>query len=141
MSADQLLSRFDGVRRTGPDRWLAKCPAHDDKKPSLAVRELDDGRILLHCFAGCAVEDVLAAVGLGWDSIMPPRAVGDHVKRERRPFNAHDVLAALETELTIATLVVLDIGNGKMPTGAERERLLLASRRIQSAIELAVDHG
>ena len=43
---------------TGRGRWLAKCPAHDNRKASLAIRQLDDGRILLHDFAGCHVEHV-----------------------------------------------------------------------------------
>lgn len=131
MSADLLLSKLEGVRRTGPGRWVARCSAHPDKNPSLNVREVEDGRVLVKCFAECDVESILSAVGLGWDAIMPPRAIDHHVKRERRPFNAHDVLVALETELTIASLAMLDIGKGKMPSDAERERLLLASRRIR----------
>jgi hypothetical protein len=62
VTAEVLLSRLDGVRQTGPDRWIARCPAHDDGRASLSLRELDDGRVLLHDFAGCAVEEVLAAV-------------------------------------------------------------------------------
>lgn len=141
MSVDTLLSGLEGVRHTGPARWLARCPAHADRHPSLAIRELDDGRVLAHCFSGCDVESILAAVGLDWSAIMPPRAVGDHVARERRPFNAHDVLVALKTELTIATLATLDIGSGKTLAEADRERLLLSSRRILSAIELAVENA
>ena len=45
MSADVLLSILEGVKRTGPGRWMARCPAHGDKSPSLSIRELDDGRV------------------------------------------------------------------------------------------------
>jgi hypothetical protein len=55
MTADALLHKLDGVRRTGTDRWIAKCPAHDDRRASLSIRELNDGRALLHDFAGCGV--------------------------------------------------------------------------------------
>lgn len=44
--------------------WQASCPAHDDKHPSLSVAEGGDGRCLVHCFAGCKTEDVVAALGL-----------------------------------------------------------------------------
>jgi hypothetical protein len=44
--------------------WRAKCPAHDDDRPSLSVREGDDGRALIHCHAGCTVEAVVEALGL-----------------------------------------------------------------------------
>ncbi|MDQ7041119.1 MAG: hypothetical protein Q9M35_09275 [Rhodothermus sp.] len=51
-----------GIRR----KWTARCPAHDDRNPSLSIAETTDGRILLHCFAGCLPEQVLQAVGLSW---------------------------------------------------------------------------
>jgi len=44
--------------------WVACCPAHDDRNPSLSVSEGKDGRALLHCFAGCSTESILAALGL-----------------------------------------------------------------------------
>ena len=48
-----LLSHLEGVRRVGKERFVACCPAHGDKHPSLAIRETYDGVLLLHCFAGC----------------------------------------------------------------------------------------
>ena len=57
-----VLSHFSNVRRSG-DGWVARCPAHEDKNPSLAIHERD-GKVLVHCHAGCATENVLAAVGL-----------------------------------------------------------------------------
>ncbi len=41
-----------------------RCPAHDDQKASLSITEADDGRVLLHCFAGCSVEKIVAKLGL-----------------------------------------------------------------------------
>jgi hypothetical protein len=71
MSADTLLSRLDGVKKTGPDRWLARCPAHEDRRASLSIREVDDGRTLVHCFALCRPEEVLAALGMDWSALPP----------------------------------------------------------------------
>ena len=59
----RLLDRLSGVRPTGPGRWIARCPAHEDRSPSLSIRDIDD-RVLVHCFAGCGVGDVLSSVGL-----------------------------------------------------------------------------
>ena len=67
---DSLLSRLAGVKKTGDGRYIAKCPAHSDKSPSLAITQVDE-KILLHCFAGCAVNDVLAAVGMELSDLFP----------------------------------------------------------------------
>lgn len=63
MSIDEILSRLDGVKG-GDGQWSACCPAHDDKRQSLSVGVGEDGKVLLHCHAGCAVEDIAAATGL-----------------------------------------------------------------------------
>ena len=89
-----LLEYLDGIRETGKGRYLARCPAHDDRNPSLSIRECDDGRVLLHCFAGCEVEDILSAVGLRFADIMPEHIRTDHRYKPQLPesFQAADRL-------------------------------------------------
>ena len=58
-----ILSRLSGVKQLGPDRWMAKCPAHNDEHPSLSIKVVED-KVLLHCFAGCKYQDILRALGL-----------------------------------------------------------------------------
>lgn len=77
-AAAKLLDRLQGVRQSGPGRWLAKCPAHEDRSPSLSVRELDDGTALIKCFGGCGAADVLAAVGLELKDLFPRRGRAGH---------------------------------------------------------------
>jgi len=62
-AADRILSRLAGVRRVGDRRWVSRCPAHDDRSPSLSVRQVHD-RVLIRCWAGCTAAEVVAAVGL-----------------------------------------------------------------------------
>lgn len=62
MSASELLSRLEGVRPVSGG-WMARCPAHDDRNPSLSVTERD-GKLLLRCHAGCETPAILAALGL-----------------------------------------------------------------------------
>lgn len=71
MSAQELIDRLDMVRG-GPTKWVARCPAHDDSSPSLSVKELRDGRVLVHCHAGCGATDVLDALGLDYGALFPP---------------------------------------------------------------------
>ena len=70
MSIETLISRLDGVKETGHGKYVARCPAHEDKSPSLAVREVDD-RVLIHCFAGCDVYAIVSAVGLEMSDLFP----------------------------------------------------------------------
>ncbi|GMQ82814.1 MAG: hypothetical protein BMS9Abin05_2277 [Rhodothermia bacterium] len=49
----------------------ARCPAHDDQTASLSVSEGTDGRVLLHCFAGCSFEDIMAALSLDVTAAFP----------------------------------------------------------------------
>ena len=132
MIADTLLSRLDSVRQTGADRWLGRCPAHDDTRPSLSIREIED-RVLVHCWAGCPVEDVISAVGLTFDDLYSKRTT-HRCKPERRPFPAADVLRALEREALIAAVAASNLANGIELTDADRARLLVASERISAAV-------
>jgi putative DNA primase/helicase len=66
-----LLGRLEGVRPAGPNSWVARCPAHDDRNPSLSV-SVKEGRVLIHCFAGCSPDAVLGAVGLTWKDLRAP---------------------------------------------------------------------
>jgi hypothetical protein len=63
MTLGEIASRLERVRWRGPDRFVARCPAHDDRSPSLSVRA-GDRRILMYCFAGCSVDDICRALGL-----------------------------------------------------------------------------
>ncbi|MBA2366470.1 MAG: hypothetical protein H0V77_08480 [Actinobacteria bacterium] len=57
-----VLDRLTGVRRSGKE-WTARCPAHEDRAPSLRVREGRNGQAVLHCFAGCSTPCVVSALG------------------------------------------------------------------------------
>lgn len=77
MSCDLLITRFEDVKKTGNRKWLGRCPSHGDKTPSLSIREETDGRVLVHGFGGCSVEEILSAVGLSFDDLYPPRPTRD----------------------------------------------------------------
>ena len=66
----QVLSRLQGVKRSGTG-YVALCPAHNDRHPSLSIDELSDGRVLLHCWAGCDTESIVSAIGLTMSDLFP----------------------------------------------------------------------
>jgi len=71
---ERLLAALDAhgchPRRSGAG-WTARCPSHEDRRPSLSVAEGDDGRALVRCFAGCPTEAVVSALGLRMSDLMP----------------------------------------------------------------------
>lgn len=139
---DRLLSSLDRVKRTGPNTWLASRPTREDKRPSLTIRELDDGRILLHDFGGDSTGEILAAIGLTFSDLYPPRAVDHHRKPERRPFPAADTLRAVAFESTIVALAGAAIVAGEPINQFDKDRLLVAVGRINDALTAAgVNHG
>ncbi len=58
-----FLAILHGVKEAQGGQFMALCPAHNDRKPSLSIKQLD-GKILVRCFAGCELTDILKPVGL-----------------------------------------------------------------------------
>ncbi len=142
-AADRLLDRLEGVRQTGAGRWIARCSAHEDRSPSLSIRETEDGTVLVHCFALCDIEAVLSAVGLTFSDLYPPRLDDHRRKPERRPFPAADILRALSHEALVVALAAEDLHRGEKLSDEDHDRLLVAEQRIRQGVELSegVQHG
>ena len=139
MSAATLLERLDKVRCTAPGRWTASCPAHDDRRPSLSIRELPDGRILMKCWAGCSIHEVVSAMGLEIHDLFPHKPDDSRSKDHRghRPCSALDVLNIMAFEAALVALYFTDRLHGYEPTVEEDDRLLLAYERLTAAAEVA----
>lgn len=76
MLIDDFLSSLDKVKPTGERSYAACCPAHDDHNPSLSISETTEGRILVHCHAGCTTASVLKAMNLAFADLEPPNSAG-----------------------------------------------------------------
>jgi hypothetical protein len=118
MSLGVLLERLQGVRRTGQAKWLARCPAHDDKNPSLSLAERN-GQPLLHCHSGCEPLAILEAVGLQWSDILPPLEREAH----QRPIQAVRNVAEerARAEIYLETLQRMVRYEQHRPTEAETQ--------------------
>ncbi len=80
MSFEDFLSRFQNVRQCGADAWMAACPAHEDTNASLSIKRGEDGRLVMHCFAGCSFSEILHALGME-----PKDAPGFQAKEQAKP--------------------------------------------------------
>ncbi len=132
-----LLDRLEGVREVAPGRWRAKCPAHEGHRPALAVTETADGTVLMHCFAGCSVAEVAAALDVNLADLFPHdgRDVPDaHRSRPvRHPFVAAQMLPALTLELFEVVVIAGAILRRGSMTATEHARLLRSVARIMDA--------
>ncbi len=129
---DLLLSRLERVRRTAPNRWVVACPAHQDRSPSLSVRETPGGTVLIRCFAGCDTQAVLDAVGLAFADLFPDN--GDHRPHSVPPgparIPASDLLLMLEQEALVVGLVGAYLVEQKPLSENDWQRLAQAVNRI-----------
>lgn len=133
MSAAALLDRLERVKQTAPGRWLAHCPAHADRSPSLSIRELDDGRVLLHDFGGCEVGDVLAAVGLAMSDLFPRRLTEHCYPASHSRIPARDLLEIISQEVSVVAIIAADVLANKTVNEADWQRFAKAAARIGRA--------
>jgi hypothetical protein len=134
MNINDFLSYFEKSYRSGKDEYQCLCPAHNDKTASLSIKNLPDERILIHCFAGCAANDILGAVGLTFDDIVPKR-LGDF-KPVSKPFNPYAVLKAISNETLLVALAGLEVANGKILPQEDKDRLMIAVNRLREAYQI-----
>ena len=136
MPADQLLERLDLVRPNGPDRWMARCPAHEDRGPSLSIREVD-GKVLLHCFgAGCSALEVVEAWGLTLSDLFdePPRE--SRGGRFQHGLRTRDALLLLRREAFVIAIASERIRARQALSDADMGRVTQAATRIAEVCEV-----
>jgi hypothetical protein len=94
-----ILSKFPDAKKTG-NGWQVKCPVHEDRNPSLSINTGNDGRVLLHCFAGCAPEAICSAVGVKMADLFPDggKSLPKSEERRQRP-DARQFNRGTEAEL------------------------------------------
>ena len=130
---ENILSRLSKVKgRNGA--YVACCPAHNDKSPSLAIREVEDGRILLKCFGGCSVQEIVGSIGMDIGELFPPDdKLSHHKPRVKNAFYATDLLRVIEFESVLVSVAASNVANGVKLTDNDRSRLRQAQERIIEA--------
>jgi hypothetical protein len=103
-----LLERVNNVQKTGT-RYTGRCPAHSDRQNSLSVGIGQDGRVLVHCFAGCEPERIVRALGLTMADLFPPseatirrNGAGRRKGGEGEPIPPDNTATAQRVGLTLA---------------------------------------
>jgi hypothetical protein len=111
---------------------MACCPAHEDKSPSMRVTQRD-GKILLHCMAGCVPDDILAAIGLRWSDLFDDQQQAAYnaavAQRTRLP-----AINQFEHERTIIRLAVYELKQGRTLSIEDQSRVKIAMERVRSTM-------
>lgn len=133
---NDLLNRLSKVKQTGSGKWVACCPAHEDRSPSLSIRQADD-KILIYCFAGCDVDDVVGSVGMSLSDLMP-ESVGYNNPYEGVPeYNKSELFDVMVGETAIFMVAARQIALGVPFSDVDTKRIRLAESRLDKVISLA----
>lgn len=133
MTAEALLSRLDRVKRTGQGKWQASCPAHQDRSPSLAVKEAEDGTVLIKCFAGCEVNEILGAIGMDASDLFPPRPENHTPAKGKPAFDAYQALRCLTDDGVVVLAAARMLLRGEPLADSDIDRLSKSVARFQEA--------
>lgn len=124
---EKVLNRLEKVKTTGRNKWMACCPAHDDRNPSLGIGEGNDGRVLLNCWAGCTAAEVVEAIGLELRDLFP-----DDGRYQGRPARKGPSRQAIEFERSIVAVAAALKQRGETLDEKNEARLDLARRRLEA---------
>lgn len=131
---DHILNRLDRVKSTGPGRWLACCPAHNDRHPSFTVRETEDNTILMKCWVGCSIDQILSALELEKKDLFPHRTEYLAQLKPHERWIPRDILACLADDLLRAYVYVTYTERGE-PIGEKAvEDLENIARRFWAVV-------
>lgn len=117
---EKVLSKLEKVKQVGSNQWKACCPGHDDKDPSLSLREAEDGKVLIHCWAGCTTAEIVAAIGLELRDLFPGES-----KPRQGPSNA-----AVKHERTVFQIGLSIQMQGGDLSDEDQARFYLAKQRL-----------
>lgn len=134
---EKVLNSLESSRMVSLDKWIAKCPAHDDRRPSLSLKVATDGKVLIHCWAGCSTPDVLYAMGLDFSDLFPNqnrRIRGHACGSLTRQFDFRDAFLGVAHEILVVRLILEQMHDGQAVKEEHKERLALAETRVSDAL-------
>lgn len=123
------------LKRTGAGAWVACCPHHEDRTPSLSIREGSDGRVLLHCHGGCSIDSVVGSMGLSLTDLFPQGE--QSAPRRHRALTHGQALAIIKFETLLVATAASNLAAGHTLKPEDLDRLLVAAARIEKAMQEA----
>ncbi|SDX38157.1 hypothetical protein [Nitrosomonas oligotropha] len=129
----EVASRLKGVIKRHNGGLLAFCPSHDDRKGrSLAVSLGREGQVLMHCFAGCSIHEITAAIDLNPSDLFI-RPNSKYEPQTRTYFNDWQIINALRHDALIVLIAARTMLTGKTLAESDVSALSSAVIRIHEA--------
>lgn len=129
-----VLSRLQDYRDRGNGKYIAKCPAHDDRSPSLSITEGRNGNAVMLCFAECSIDEICAALGLEVSDLFP-HTKSHHAPPQKVRMALTDAFHCLQYESTIVAIAADILANGRALNEEEHNRLRLAVNKLNAVNE------
>jgi hypothetical protein len=143
---EAVLPKLDGLRKTAADRWIAKCPAHEDRHPSLSIKACEDGTLLMKCRSRqCDLRDIVHAIGLelrdlfarrvtdrrrAYEHELAPWQFEGRSRKDKLPVS--DALQLIRLEMYVVLICANDMVRGVEITVQDLDRLGEAVCRIEN---------
>lgn len=144
-----LLSRLDGVKPAGPDRWRSYCPVHQiaphraGRGRSLTIALGDGGRTLINCKSCCSAHDIVTVVGLDLSALFPAHGAGHFARGNGGPNYWAGAAGAADALCDAA--IDLVTGGGSVFEVMERtsafKKVARAAMRTEAAVRKGAAHG
>lgn len=132
---DNLLSRLHHIKakkpnKTGCSQWQALCPSHPDKTPSLTITECADGTVLVKCWSGCTIDEIVKAIGLELKDLFVQQP--DNYTRQYQALNKKICPSkeAIEHEQLIIQIAQSHLKKSNVLTSTDHQRYQQAKKRL-----------
>jgi hypothetical protein len=135
-SASDILTHLQKVKRLGDGRYIALCPCHNDRNPSLGVTLKPDGKWLIRCFScGAKGIDVCNTLGIDPISLYPSNNNPRYEKQKRSGFSALQLMNAMEADLVRLLIIANDLNAIDALSDDDREFVSEVVIRINDGLQ------
>ena len=129
---ETFLGKLSGVKKYGQG-WRAICPVCGGKNNSkLSVKEGNTGAVLIKCFAGCEVDEIVGAVGMDLTDLFPPR---DSQGKPQRGAFRYEAVREMRGELGAAWILLAQIGRGGDVSARDRKSALRLAHKCSTLLQ------
>lgn len=128
-----FLDRLEAVRELPNGEYQARCPAHEDRSPSLSIALGEDDRILIYCFAGCSIDRICRSINFEMSNLFPRKPVDHRYSKVSAQLRGATLLRSLAHEILIIEMYARAVRNQVELSERDHERMTLAIERIAEA--------